>query len=243
MTDRIKYNETTGKVEVDADVWDMIVEQMPGNCIVDEVKMKKLAKTNHAEMAKLLDISPNQPYKFRVFSGVKNKLVLSSIYPEAIIALVSVNESKHEFNISNLKLILKLELKEMLSHSTKPGLAMSLANLIAGRAKNPTPITVFELSKISGLPTQKFITTHLPTDTPATMANIKQIAITEGSTILAVVLRELQLSSSNLAKVIGINNGNISKWVRHGRVPRLNAYVALCKYFNVPFDYFSDWLE
>lgn len=243
MTDRIKYNEVTGKVEVDADVWDMIVDQMPGNCIVDEVKMKKLAKTHNADMSKLLGVSPNQPYKFRVFSGVKNKLALSSAYPESIITLTSVNEHKHEFNISNLKSILKLELKEILNHSTKPGLAMTLANLIAGRAKNPTPATIFELSKISGFPPQKFIITQLPTNTPATMINIKQMAIDEGSTILAVVLRELQLPSSNLAKVTGIGSSNFSKWTRHGRVPRLNAYVAICKYFNVPFDYFSDWLE
>lgn len=240
MTDRIKYNEVTGKVEVDAVVWDMIVNQMPGNCIVDEIKAKELwsEATSRKVMVKHLGVSNDTNYRRQAFSGVKNKFILSGIYPECIISLPPIIQTKHEFRKAALMSESKAELMAVKDHSVRA----TINDLLCGRKNNPSPTTVLALSRIIGIPIQDFIMSALPTTTTSTMVLIKQMAMAEKTNILATVIRELKLTGVGLAKGVGTTPSSIFQW-SHGKSPRLDAHVALCKYFNVPFDYFSDWLE
>lgn len=243
MTDRIKYNEETGKVEVDADVWDMIVNQMPGNCIMDEVKTKELwkDKTLREAIAQQLGISPVSNYSLGLFSGIKSKFSLAELYPDCVILLPPITESKHEFQRSALTSIPKAKLRKLSSQSAQ-ATQRTVDSLLAGRVNNPTASSLATISKITGVPIHRFIKSTLPNSTPCVMARIKQIAFTEKTNIFTTVMRELELTQAGLARSLGVNIANISIWMR-GTIPRLDAYVAICKYFNVPFDYFSDWLE
>jgi transcriptional regulator with XRE-family HTH domain len=240
MTDRIKYNEATGKVEVDADVWDMIVGQMPGQSILDEVKARELwdETTSREVVAEHLRIASNTNYRVHALSGVKNKIILSAIYPECIISLTPTIQSKHEFRKDAFMSMSKAELATIKDNSIR----LMLSHLLSGRKKNPWASTVWTLSKITGIPVQNFITSVLPTTTTSTMSLIKQRAMAEKTNILSTVIREFKLTGVGLAKEVGVTSSSVSHW-SHGKAPRLDAYVALCKYFNVPFDYFSDWLE
>lgn len=240
MSDRIKYNEATGKVEVDADVWDMIVGQMPGQSILDEVKARELwgETTSREVIAQRLGISNNTNYFGKLFSGVKNKFILSGIYPDCIVSLTPTIQSKHEFRKAALMIISKSELAALKDHSMRT----TIDSLLYGRINNPSTPKVWAISKITGVPFHRFIKSTLPQHTPCEMARIKQTALTEKTNILATVIRELKLTGVGLAKGVGATPSSIFYW-SHGKAPRLDAYVALCKYFNVPFDYFSDWLE
>lgn len=243
MTDRIKYNETTGKVEVDADVWDMIVTQIPGGSITDLVMIKKLwdADPSGKLIAQHLNIAHNKQYSWRMFTGVKNKFILSEIYPECIISLNPTTQSKHEFLRTALTGISKANLLKIKDHSNQP-IQSAVDKLLSGKMNNPRATTVANISKITGVPIHRFIRTTLPTTPPSEMVRIKQMALTEKINILAVALRELKLTCTGLAQTLGVSQSHVSYW-KGGTTPRLDAYVALCKYFNVPFDYFSDWLE
>lgn len=243
MSDRIKYNEATGKVEVDADVWDMIVDQVGGQCIADSTEIKKLwkDKASRDAISQHLGISSRSTYHWRIFSGTKNKLILAEIYPECVISLPTITQSTHEFQKSALSTIPKAKLQKIKDYSTH-SMQVAVNNLISGRVNNPTTSSVVTISKITGVPFHRFIKSTLPQHTPCEMARIKQTALTEKTNILATVIRELKLTGVGLAKGVGTTPSSVSYWC-HGKAPRLDAYVALCKYFNVPFDYFSDWLE
>lgn len=243
MTDRIKYNEETGKVEVDVDVWNMIANQIPGNCIIDEVKTKELwdDKASRVIMAQHLNINHNKQYNRKMFTGVKNKFILSGACPDCVISLNSTIRSKNEFRKTALTGISKADLQKM-KDGTNTSIQSIINGLLSGAIYNPKVATVAIMSKITGVPIHRFIWSTLPDTASREMARIKQIALTEKTNILATVMRELKVTGMGLAQALNVSQNSVSYWQRTVS-PRLNAHVALCKYFNVPFDYFSDWLE
>jgi len=255
MEEYIKYNEATGKVEMDLEVY-KVLARGKSSLVIPSLFKAHLSDTYgkgffvKAEKETGIDLGTIRAIGNDTRNGVigtKLLHVLELAFPDNKFIIDVPTFSPGKDSQINIKLV--KDLVDKLPHGIGSVRSMcdtdqsiALWNLLRFPDLEPRPRNLAKIAATLNVPVNDLILVDLPKVAPPDLASFKKKQKKDGRSLFFKLFVSLKITQTEFAKQLGVSINPLNKWIDGSYKPDLKRYIKICQYFNVPFDYFNDWL-